>query len=74
MFDDLRSQSDESKFDQPDEEQAKAHRLYRRQNLFLGMTAPQRFVIALMLLFMVCLLGSFCLLVTYKVIPPFMSF
>jgi len=76
MFDDLRSQSDESGFDQPQEEQdgAKTRLAYRRQDRFLGMTAPQRFVIALMLLIMVCLLGSFCLLVTYKVVPPFMSF
>jgi hypothetical protein len=38
---------------------------------FLGMTAPQRFVIVLMMLFMTCILGTFCLLITEKIVPPF---
>lgn len=38
---------------------------------FLGMKPWQRFVIALMLLFMVIMLGAFCLLVTEKVVLPF---
>jgi hypothetical protein len=38
---------------------------------FLGMTAGQRFVIALLLLFMVCAMGSFCLILTGKVVIPF---
>jgi hypothetical protein len=38
--------------------------------LFLGMTATQRFVIAIMLLFMICILSSFCLLVTEKISLP----
>ncbi len=33
---------------------------------FLGMTAPQRFFIALMLMFVVCLLGTMLLLITGK--------
>jgi len=76
MFDDLRQQSDDSGFEQPldDQDRAKAHLMRRRQNRFLGMTAPQRFVIALMLLIMVCLLGSFCLLMTQRVVPPFLAY
>jgi hypothetical protein len=36
----------------------------------LGMTPAQRFMIAVMLLMMACLLGALLLLVTEKVVPP----
>ena len=36
-----------------------------------GMTAAQRFVLALMFLIMVCLVGSFFLILTEKVYLPF---
>lgn len=39
--------------------------------LFLGMTPVQRFVLVVMLFMMVCILGSFCLLVTNKISLPF---
>jgi hypothetical protein len=39
---------------------------------FLGMTPVQRFIIAAMLLTLTCLLSAFCLLVTQKVVPPFL--
>jgi hypothetical protein len=38
---------------------------------FLGMTAAQRFVIVLMMLIMTCILGTFCLIITEKIVPPF---
>ena len=38
---------------------------------FLGMTAAQRFVIVLMMFFMTCILGTFCLIITEKIVPPF---
>jgi len=38
---------------------------------FLGMTAAQRFVIVLMLFIMACILGTFCLIITEKIVPPF---
>jgi len=38
-----------------------------------GMTPRQRFFLAVMLLIMVCLLGTMLLLVTGKVIPPFLG-
>lgn len=38
---------------------------------FLGMTPFQRFIIVFLLFMLVCVLGSFCLLVTEKIIPPF---
>ncbi|MDH5506051.1 MAG: hypothetical protein OEZ02_02390 [Anaerolineae bacterium] len=37
----------------------------------LGMTAPQRFVIAFMLFFVICIIGSLCLMVFGKIQPPF---
>lgn len=38
-----------------------------RSSRFLGMTAPQRFVIALMLMMAVCSLGAMFLLVTNRI-------
>jgi hypothetical protein len=43
----------------------------RSQGQLLGMTAAQRFVIVLMMLFMTCILGTFCLIITEKIVPPF---
>ncbi|MGD0708325.1 MAG: hypothetical protein ABSA51_07720 [Anaerolineaceae bacterium] len=37
---------------------------------FLGMTAPQRFIIVLMLLLMVCAVGVFFLLITGSISLP----
>jgi len=38
---------------------------------FLGMTPFQRFIIVFLVFMLTCVLGSFCLLVTEKIIPPF---
>jgi len=35
------------------------------------MTAAQRFVLVLMMFFMTCVLGAFCLIITEKIVPPF---
>jgi hypothetical protein len=37
---------------------------------FLGMTAQQRFLLALMLFIMVCVMGGFCLLLFEKIWLP----
>ncbi len=74
MLDDLRnSASYQDEFEQPTEEEQELLPGVpaRQKEPFLGMTAPQRFVITLLLLFMVCLLGSFCLMVTGKIFPIF---
>jgi hypothetical protein len=72
MFEEFREQANQSSFDdkQPEivYEEVKPPR--RSSQRILGMTAPQRFVIALLLLMMTCILGTFCLLVTGKVLPP----
>lgn len=65
MLDDLRQQADTTPF----EAEASKQWVPPRRH-FLGMTPFQRFVIALMLLFITCLLSSFCLLVTEKIVIP----
>lgn len=42
----------------------------RHRERFLGMTAAQRLVIAIMLLMMTCIVGGLMLLVFQKVVPP----
>jgi hypothetical protein len=70
MLDDLREQADVDPFE--DEEETPTYDyMQEEQPQFLGMTPFQRFIIAVMLLFVTCLLSTFCLLVTGKVILPF---
>ncbi|MBN2500325.1 MAG: hypothetical protein JXB38_06115 [Anaerolineales bacterium] len=79
MLDDLREDSGELDFFDEPESEGEAYdyqyeqpkRAASRQPQFLGMTAPQRFVIAVMLLMMVCMLGTFSLLIMQKVYLPF---
>jgi hypothetical protein len=70
MFEEFREQASASPFYDEEEtfEEVKPRRRGRR---FLGMTPAQRFVIAIMLLIMTCMIGSLFLLVMEKVIPPF---
>jgi len=72
MLDEFREQASTSPFldevSEETEEKAKAERLPPQR--FLGMTPGQRFVIALMLLMMTCLLSAMFLLLTGKVVPP----
>jgi hypothetical protein len=42
------------------------------QGQFLGMSPAQRFLIAILILLIACLLSTFCLLVTQKIVPPFL--
>jgi hypothetical protein len=68
MIDDLRNsatfQDDESIFeDEPDAAK-------RASGRFLGMTARQRLVVALLLFLMVFVSGAFCLVITERVVPP----
>jgi hypothetical protein len=71
MLDDLRNSVDNSFYeedplDQPPEKPQRRH----RQGDFLGMSAGQRFVIALFLFFMVAILGAFLLIVYQKISLP----
>ena len=74
MLDDLREQASDSDFFKGEDDgfeysDAKTSRKTTRN--FLGMTPIQRFVIAVMILLMVCVMGSFFLLVTEKIYLPF---
>lgn len=69
MFEDFRKQSDEGSLSSDDQLDADIVVSQRRTD-FLGMTAPQRFVIAVILLLMTCILGTFFLLVTEKIVLP----
>jgi hypothetical protein len=74
-YDSFREQADDNVFLEPEKptEAAPAtppRRARRQRGNFLGMTAVQRFIIAVMLLFMTCLLGTLCLLVTQKISFP----
>ncbi len=75
MLDDLR---DQASF-QPGEkeslpvgalEQSKGPKRRRSSYRQAGITAPQRFVLSLMLLAMVCLLGVVLLVITGKIVLP----
>jgi len=68
MFDDLRQQADSSMMFE--DENNNALEMEPRRRPFLGMTPVQRFVIALMMLVIVCILSSFCLIVSGKVMLP----
>jgi len=65
MLDDFRQQADEAPFEEEEYRQPARPKKY-----FLGMTPFQRFVIASMLLIITCVLASFALLVTEKMVIP----
>ena len=81
MFEEFRQQAEEAEYEQNPIQDVEIEdaavpdihvpiRLSRPKRV-LGMTAPQRFIIAIMLLLQVFLIGSMFLLVTQKVVPPF---
>ncbi|HTX90934.1 MAG TPA: hypothetical protein VMC09_06925 [Anaerolineales bacterium] len=77
MLDNLRDQTsfqpDEEEPEQlsaPQNKKARPPRRRRTLDQITGMTAPQRFMLSLMLLVIVCLLGSMLLILTGKVILP----
>jgi hypothetical protein len=70
MLDDLRNSAsspflDENGFE-PEPEEEKQN----KGGSFLGMTAAQRFVICLLVFFMILILGTFMLILFQKVYPP----
>lgn len=73
MLDDLRNSA--SSYIEEEKLVEKAEVISRqkkaRQKNFLGLTAPQRFIIALVLFFMTCACGTFVLMIFEKVVPPF---
>ncbi len=72
MLDDLREQADNAAFLEDDADFFDVERSSSSiQALFLGMTPVQRLIISVMLLMMVCILSTFCLLVTERIALPF---
>jgi hypothetical protein len=71
MLDDLRNSADSSFYEEdPLEQQPERVQRRYRQGDFLGMSAGQRFIIALFLFFMVAILGAFLLIVYQKISIP----
>jgi hypothetical protein len=70
MLDDLRNSSSFIDEEEPPEEQSGRYRTSRGRSKghFLGMTAQQRFIISVMLFLMVCVLGSFALILSGSVV------
>jgi hypothetical protein len=71
MFEDFRKQAESADF--PDEFQEKplSEETPRKvHSQFLGLTPIQRFIIALMLMFMITILGILFLMVTEKIVFP----
>jgi hypothetical protein len=74
MVDELRKKaSNENFFGEFETDSEFEHKSKPKTNpgLFLGMTPVQRLVIAVMILLMTCVMGSFLLFVTEKVYFPF---
>jgi hypothetical protein len=71
MLDDFREQANASPFYEEEEPPSFDELPVERKRLLLGMTAAQRFVVALMFLLIVCLIGAFALLVTERIVLPF---
>jgi hypothetical protein len=72
MLDDFREQASSSVFIDEEEETSRKARSEHRERYFLGMSPAQRFVIALLLLLITCVLGTFSLLVTERIFLPFL--
>ncbi len=74
MLDDLRNSAASSYLDEEEaiQEDLRLGQDSSEEKLFLGMTAPQRFVIVLMMLMMTCVLGTFFLVATEKIVLPFL--
>lgn len=65
MFDDLREQAGDTSYFEEEEIFAVTA---APQRDFLGMTPAQRLIVAILLLFITCLLSAFCLLATGSVV------
>lgn len=70
-LDELREQASSQAF-LDESPQLRAVQPYRERR-FLGLTAFQRFVISVLLFLITCMVGSFFLLVTQRVVLPFLN-
>jgi hypothetical protein len=71
MLDDFRDEANASPyFDDQGSEYFEEVAPVRSRGKFLGMTAGQRLILAIMLFIMTCIIGSLALLVFEVVVPP----
>ena len=74
MLDNLRSQTSFQPDEEPpvliEPEKPKRRKKRRSFDQITGMKAPQRFMLSMMLLIMVCLLGVILLVLAGKIVPP----
>lgn len=71
MFEDFRKQAESADFPDEFQEEALSEEIPRKiHSRFLGLTPIQRFIIALMLMFMITILGVLFLMVTEKIVFP----
>lgn len=71
MLDNLRDQASFQEEEEPlDPNAPKPHKPRRSFDQIIGMTAPQRFTLAVMLLIIVSLLGAMFLLISGKIVLP----
>lgn len=74
MLEDIREQAETAPFiDEEADQIVNEERSPQLESHFLGLTPAQRFVIALMILLVICILTTFTLLVTEKIVPPLLS-
>ena len=66
MFDDLRAASDEPEYSDDAYEASYDSYDYGSETLYIGMTAPQRLIISILLFATVIVIGSMCLVVTER--------
>ncbi len=71
MLDDLRNSANSPFLEEEPVEEVEKITPKTNSGNFLGMTAPQRFVVSLFLFFMVVILGVFLLILFQKVYIPF---
>ena len=73
MFEDFRKQIDDASFKDEERHEEPLAGSTSQGSHFLGMTPPQRFIVAILLLMMTIVLGTLFLLVTSKIVPPFLG-
>ncbi|MCS6908087.1 MAG: hypothetical protein RML93_09435 [Anaerolineales bacterium] len=72
-LDQLREQASSQPFAEEEGSQPRTI-LPERERRFLGLTAFQRFVLSVLLFIVTCMVGSFFLLVTQRVVLPFLNY
>jgi hypothetical protein len=71
MFEDFRKQAADADFPEENQEELRVGVAPKEGQYFLGLTPIQRFIVAVMLLFMTIILGGLFLVVTSSVVFPF---